>query len=241
MTKALLVLLITFFTFHSSLANNRIYESYLNDNLNDWKPIIDAKAKNKDMTNKDKLDLINLHYGYASWCLDRDKHDETEKYANKGLDLIEDLEDENYMLADLYAYRAAFLGFKIFVALYKAPVLGPKFFKYSLKSYETDPSNVMGIIQMGNLKLFTPPAFGGSKEEALEKYQQALAEMEKHSAALENDWNYLQLLSTIVYTCKEMEDYRQANDYCLKALQVAPEFSLIKNKMHPEVKKHLSN
>ncbi len=221
--------------------NIDIYKAYVSGNMKRWKAVIDLMEKQSIETNKAKLDLLNYQYGYVAYCISNDKDDEAKKYMQKADELIEQLEKVEYNLPLIYAYKAAFVGFEIGISPLKAPFIGPKSSNYARKSTNLDTNNFFGYVQLGNIAYHKPAIFGGSKEEAIEHYLQALKLMEKDKSKLKNNWNYLNLLVAIINTYVSQEKYELAKQYCIKTLTFEPQFKWVKNKLYPEVIEKLKN
>lgn len=215
-----------------------IYKAYINGNMNEWKNQMETY---QPITNEQKLTLINYHYGYIAYCIGNNKKSEAEKYLSKAEKLLNDLEKTQYKLSIVYAYRSAFTGFHIGISPYKAPFLGKQSLEYAKKSYSLDNNNYLAHLQLGNIAFFTPAMFGGSKTDALRHYLKALELMEKNPSLLTNNWNYLNLLVTIINAFSEMGQYDAAKRYCEKTLTIEPQFNWVKNHIYPEILKKLKN
>ncbi len=235
----LIFLLLSLLIFCQNNAN--IYESYITDDMDKWKTVMDSIQKKAKKTNETKLNLLNYQYGYISYCITEDKDSQAEKYIEKANKLIEQLEQNKYKLSVLYAYKAALIGFKIGLSPYKAPFMGPKSSKYAQTSVEINPNNTLGYIQLGNIAYHKPSIFGGSKSEAIKHYIHALKLMEKEPKKLKNNWNYLNLLVSIIKTYISQEEFLSAKQYCIKALKFEPRFNWVKKQLYPQVLKQLED
>lgn len=213
-----------------------IYKSYLSGNMVEWKKIMDSF---KAITNSEKLDLINYQYGYIAYCIDQDKNDEVEKYMQKTESLLAELEEKQYKLSMVYAYKSALVGFKIGLSPYKAPFIGHESLAFANRSVALDAANYFGHIQLGNIAFYTPLMFGGSKAEAMKHYLNALELIENKPEAVNNNWNYLNLLATIINATYEIGNYELAKKYCMKTLAIEPEFDWVKNQLYPKIQKQL--
>jgi len=138
-------------------------------------------------------------------------------------------------LSMLYAYKSAFIGFNIGISPYKAPLIGKKSLEFVKKSISLDNNNYFAYIQLGNIYYYTPTIFGGSKSDAIKNYLKALDLLEKNSTGLKENWNYLNLLVTIINAFYEIGQYENAKKYCIKTLMFEPEFDWVKNKICPEI------
>lgn len=231
-------LLITFFTFIFlpilGQTDTSIYKAYISGNMTDWKKYMDSYIAT---TNEQKMNLINYQYGYIGYCIDQDKDNEAEKYLEKAEALLKQLEKQQYKMSMIYAYKSAFVGFKIGLSPHKAPFIGQKSTTFAKKSIAADKTNYFGYIQLGNVAFYTPAMFGGSKTDAMQHYLKALELIEKDGASLSIDWNYLNLLSTIINAYYEIKEYEKARKYCIKALKIEPQFDWVKNVLYPKILK----
>ena len=215
--------------------SDAIYNAYIKGDMQKWKYSIDSLENIRNITNNEKLELINYQYGYIAWCIDRQKINEAEKYIAKAEELMDFLENQTYSLSTVYAYRAAFVGFKIGISPYKAPVIGSKSLTYARKSVALDSTNALAYIQLGNIAYYTPKIFGGSKSDALQYYKLALQLMEQNDFSMNQNWNYLNLLAVIIQAYIDIGKYSTAKEYCIKALSIEPEFDWVKNKLYPKI------
>jgi len=155
-------------------ANYSIYHAYISGNMNAWKTTLDSLYGVPKKTNQEQLDLINFQYGYIAWCIDNERDSEATAYLRKAEGLLTQLEKQKINPSMLHAYTAAFVGFKIGLAPYKAPFIGPASADHANQSVLADSTNAFGYVQLGNVAFYTPQVFGGSKTEAINYYLKAL-------------------------------------------------------------------
>jgi len=239
--KHIYLTLLLVYTFSFALASNRseIYQAYLSKDMGKWKQIIDRMEKETPKTDAFLLELINYQYGYIGWCLGTDRKKEAEKY----LDSVEKnaylLEDTSYKLSYVNAYKAAFYGFRMGLAFYKAPILGPKSLACCKMAMQLDKTNPFGFLQYGNALYYQPKLLGGSKTLALTYYLKAEKLMEESTVSKNGDWNYLNLLAIIGLRYQEMGQPEMAKKYYEKAIRLEPHFVWIKNELYPALKNQL--
>lgn len=219
--------------------NKSIYNAYVSGNMTKWKAAMDSVDALKQKNDKAVLDLINYQYGYIAWCIGSNKDDEAEKYLKKATGNLNKLEQKKYNESMLFAYKAAFVGFEIGLAKYKAPFIGMNSLEYAKKSVSIDASNALGYMQLGNIYFYMPKMFGGSKSLALEHYLKAMKFMESSNEYKTSNWNYLNLLTTIISAHIELNQYEEAKKYCIKTLTIEPGFDWVKNILYPKVLKKL--
>lgn len=220
--------------------NAVIYEAYTGDDMTPWKQVIDEMEVKDDKTDAFRLELVNYTYGYIGWCLGQDRNSEAAKYMKRAEAHLDYLENSGYKISDIMAYRAAMVGFSIALAPYKAPFLGPRSIGYAEKAVKSNPENYLGLLQQAHIKYFTPPIFGGSKQEAMGKYLLSLKTYKKLYTDSNKDWNHLSLYTTIIMAYMELKEYDKAEKYCLEVLELEPEFKWIRDDLYPEIKKKKS-
>ena len=239
MKKNIFTLFLIIICTHLNAQNNKtIYDAYISGNMIQWEKEMLSIEFKKDKTNKEKLDLLNFQFGYIAWCIDQKKTKEAEKLIDKSEKIINELEKRSYNLSMLFAYKAAIIGFKIGISPYKAPFIGSKSLAFGKQSINADPNNAFAYAQLGNIAFYTPQMFGGSKSEAMLHYLKALNLMEKQNNNTYN-WNYLNLLATIINAYIELGQFEKAKYYCEKALNTEPNFDWVKNKLYPLVLKQI--
>lgn len=239
-TKHLLIVLLALLSSYSFSQNNKsVYRAYASGAMHQWKHAMDSIETNKSKSNNEILDLINYQYGYIAWCIGAKNIKEAEIYLKKSENAIKLLEQKNYNLSALYAYKAALTGYKIGMSPYKAPLLGPKSIELAKKSVRLDSMNALGYMQLGNIAYYAPKLFGGSKTEAVKHYLKALSIMEKSKVYKLQNWNYLNLLSTLINAYMDLGEYQNAKKYCIKTLAVEPDFKWVKNNLYPTVLKKI--
>lgn len=238
--KYLYIILFSLLVLNTTAQNNKsIYKAYKSGDMGKWKLTIDSLDALTEKTNPAKLDLLNYQYGYIGWCIGKDKKKEAEKYIKKSKDLIRQLEQNKYSIAVVDAYKAAYIGFEIGMSPYKAPFIGKQSLSFAKKSIEKDAQNVLVYVQLGNIAFYTPKTFGGNKPEAIKYYLKALEIMDSKNEAKKHNWNYLNLMATIINAYMELGDYELAKKYCIITLTAEPEFDWVRNYLYPQVLKKL--
>jgi tetratricopeptide (TPR) repeat protein len=229
------ILLIICFTDIQANYKSAIYESYIGNNMVQWKAVIDEMNAVRNKSNEFLLELINYQYGYIAWCIGEGHHEMGEKYLSLAEDNLEYLENRSYKLSLVYSYKSAFNGYKIGLNRLRAPFLGPRSVKYAKMAIESDPKNPYGYIQYGNSQFYMPPIFGGSKTLALEYFTKAEKLMQADKEKIKEDWNYLNLLAFIGKAYTGTGDYKLAKAYYDKILEIEPNFLWVKNELYPEL------
>lgn len=218
-----------------------IYKAYIGNKMDRWQNIIDKMEQEKIYEEDFLAQLVNFQYGYIGYCIGNDKTEMAKEYLEKAEKNLKLLSKEDANPSVIHAYESAFYGFKIGFNRLRAPFYGPRSIKHAELAIELDKKNPLGYIQYGNSQFYMPPIFGGSKKEAIKYFQKAQELMEQDSERIENDWNYLSLLTLIAQSFEEMEQYKQAQDYYEKILNVEPDFLWVKNELYPSFLQKLNN
>ena len=220
---------------------SEVYTAYISNKMDIWKNVIDRMDSIPDKNNELMLELVNYQYGYIGYCLGFDKKEEARSYLNAAQKNIEILEKSNYKLSVVNAYKSAFYGFRIGLNPITAPVNGMKSLDCAKDAVKLDPENYLGYVQLGNSEFYLPAAFGGSKKEAIEYFLKAKELIEKDSASLSEDWNYLSLLIVIGQTYTYLKDYVSAQKVYVGILELEPGFLYVKDDLYPKLLKKMES
>jgi tetratricopeptide (TPR) repeat protein len=238
--KYFIIVIGLIFAFNGFASNKeKIYDAYIRSDMQAWKTVIDQMQRENTTSAEFLIELVNYQYGYIGWCIGESKNSEAKKYLDMAEKNLEKLEQQKFSPSEINAYKSAFNGFKIGLSPIKAPVLGPKSVNHAKQAMELDKTNPMGFIQNGNCQFYMPAVFGGSKKTAVEHFEYAMKLMEKNTGHIQNNWNYLSLLTLIAQSYDEMNDNTKAELYFKKILEKEPRFVYVKNELFPEFQKKL--
>lgn len=235
-------MLMVFLSTYARAGNkSEIYACYVNNNMANWKNIIDKMHGVKQKSPDYILELVNYQYGYIAWCVGNHKNDEAKKYLAQAENYLSILEKNPKNLSMVNAYKSAFYGYKLGLNKLLAPTLGRKSVDCANLAIEQDKENPYGYIQWGNIQFYMPPVFGGSKKEALSHYLKAMKIMEKSASGISENWNYLNLLISIAQSYYYLDDYMTSKYYLDKILKIEPDFKYVKNSLYPQVINKMKN
>ena len=116
--------------------------------------------------------------------------------------------------AQLHSLAGAFYGYKIALAFYKAPFLGPKSLEHIERSIKLDPTEPMGYIEKGNSLQYRPAVFGGGKKDALKFYRKALTLIESKNDSKCN-WQKMLLRAFILKNLYETNQVAEAETFLI--------------------------
>jgi hypothetical protein len=240
--KYTLILLLIFIVQIDINANysSEIYLFYDFNKMKEWKALIDQLESIKDKPNSLILELVNYQYGYIGWCVGNKKSEEAEIYLALAEKNIEYLEDEQYNLSMVNAYKSAFYGLRIGLDVWLAPFLGHKSSDCAKLAIELDANNPFGFIQLANIQNYMPSIFGGSKSDALKYYLKAKELMEKNPGFIKEEWNYISLLTSIGKVYWDMNDLQTTKLYFEKIMQITSQYDWVKKEMYPQLLKEIN-
>ena len=167
------------------------FESYRKGDMSPWPGLIAEMEKVKSADLQWQTEMVRAMYGYVGYQLGQKNKDLARLYVEKADAYLEKLLKENPRNARLHSLSGALYGYKISLAVYKAPFLGPKSLSHIEKSIELDSKEAMGYIEKGNSLMYRPAAFGGDKKQALMFYRKALALLD---SSKQNDCNWQHML-----------------------------------------------
>lgn len=212
----------------------RLYEAYISNSMVQWKEFLDMNEKKDRLTEQRWSQLLNYYYGYIAYCLGAIKDQgEATRYLERAEELLQYGEQRKYKQSTLYAYRSAFIGYRIALSPLKALTIGRDGRRYAEKAREADGSDPLAYIQLGNVFYFTPSLFGGSKEKALMFFREALHLFEVNGMT-EYNWNYLNTLALVGKFAMELEQYELAYELLTKALRVEPRYRWVREELLPQ-------
>lgn len=234
------VILLLILSFQSKASyRSEIYSAYIGNRMDLWKKVLERMDSIPYKSNDLLLELVNYQYGYIGYCLGFDRKEESKEYMTSLLENIDILEKNGINPSVINSYKSAYYGFRIALNPISAAVNGTKSLGFAKNAQKLDPDNYLAYVMLGNSEFHTPSALGGSKKEALEYFLNAKELIEKNSASLSDDWNYLSLLIVIGQTHTYLKDYVSAQKVYQGILELEPEFLYVKDDLYPKLLKKM--
>lgn len=216
------ILLITFLFFPVLVATAQkkdiayyqcaFYESYRAGNMAPWPGLIAEMERVKSTDLEWQTEMVKAMYGLVGYQIGAKHKDLAKVYVTKADIYLESLFNAHPNSARLHSLSGAIYGYKIALAFYKAPFLGPKSMYHIEKAIELDPAEPMGYIEKGNSLMYRPAAFGGDKMEGLTFYRKALNLMESRNTQ-KCDWQKMLLRAFILKGLYETNQNATAKDF----------------------------
>lgn len=216
-----------------SIYRKMIYKTFVNGEMYKWDGIIQSMEESTSTKTLDqKLELISYYYGNTAHQIHKKQYEKATVSCNKGETLIAQVLLQSPQNATAYAYKGAFLGFRIGISKFKSVVLGPESEACINKANQLEPHNVQAIVDKANLLYYIPSILGGDKKQALKLYILAVAIMEKNKECHQN-WFYLNTLTSIAKTYEKLDQDQHSKAVYEKILRLEPNFKWVKNELYP--------
>jgi len=191
------------------------FESYRAGNMTPWPALIEEMEREKSTDVIWQTEILKAMYGLVGYEFGLHDKEVARIYVNKADVYLDNLLEEYPNNAQLHSLAGAFYGYKIALAFYKAPFLGPKSMYHVDKSIELDPTEPMGYIEKGNSLQYRPAIFGGDKLEALKFYRKALELIDAKPVSI-CDWQQMLLRAFILKNLYETNQTAEAEAFLAK-------------------------
>ena len=152
----------------------------------------------------------------------------TIEYLKEAIELEDNFSDAHALLASAYGQK---LGLKPHLGM----VLGPETKRVLEKSKRLDGNNPRVVLIDGMSDYYTPAVFGGDKQRAISKIEQALELFTKEEIrdSLQPSWGYDEACAQLGVMRQETGDIEGAREAFVKALEVNPNNSWVKSQLLP--------
>jgi tetratricopeptide (TPR) repeat protein len=217
--------------------HRKIYDAYISGKMEQWKTVLLEMQHHAPKSNAYLMEEVNYQYGYIGWCIGTERKKEAQTWMEKMEKNLEILENKKFQPSMIAAYRGSMIGFRIGINKMQAPFIGGKSIAFAKSAMQLDPKNPLGYMLYGNILFYTPEFFGGSKDEAMGHYLKAQKNMESNQRWVQENWNYLNLLTVVATAYYEYGEQEKALMYLKKALAIAPNFQWVKKELYPKFQK----
>lgn len=188
--------------------------------------------------------LANYYLGYTDYRLAtyyRQKKDNTKfrQFIESSEKILRALITDNHTDAESLSLLATVLGIQISLDQKLGPTLGQEAVKLISKALEISPENPRVLLHAGISKLNTPEFFGGSKEKALEYFNQSVNIFEESHKEEAINWGQPDALAWQGIVNTRLDNYDSAISAFKRALQIEPEYGWVKYILLPSTEKKL--
>jgi len=212
------------------------YGAYLNNSKTLWKSVVDKRQNIYDETSSpsDLYELVASQHGLLNNTMSDQDEDLFDEYVDEAKDNIEILIDEDYKQAEAKAILSSIYGFEMAYSSWKGMFLGAKSSNTISSAIKLNDQSPLVWQVYANSKLFTPKAFGGNQQEAVESFKKSV-ELYEEQGYTKNNWRYLDALAWLGQAYQKIGETDKARQTFEKALKVEPEFSWVKHSLLPAI------
>lgn len=171
--------------------------------------------------------------------LPQDAKEKRHPVVNDAIDHLETATKLDPEMADAWALLTSCYGQKMGLQPMKFKSLSSKSEKAMKKAMELAPKNPRVWLISGRQDYFTPEMYGGDKKRGLEKFKKAarLAEQETVEDPLQPSWGHAEAYAWIGFAHMNADRTTQARKAYEKALEINPEYGLVKEAFLPALEK----
>jgi tetratricopeptide (TPR) repeat protein len=214
-------------------------KSKLQAGLNAWNVELLKESRNLflNLFMRQKAENVYLHYyialadyRLATFYFTSNNKEEAEQYNSEAQKYLEKAMDMDPGFGESFALYSFLLGYEIALHPERAMGLGPKSFEYSAKAFAKDPDNPRINLLQGISLLYTPEAYGGGTDKAVNLLEKSISLFEKENIkdALKPSWGKEEAYTFLARAYAQKKEYEKAFELLKKALEINPEFGMAK-------------
>lgn len=223
-------------TVNAQNINDKVYQAYLQADVNALAEVVKELSQQADKNNHDQCNqLLHAQYFLLNATLATEDEDTFDDYIDDAVDNAKSLSKKGAYQAEATALLSTMYGFKIAFSPMKGMFLGGEASGLAEKATELDSNEPIAWMKYANNLYNTPEMWGGDKAEALKHYEKAVQLFEQNPALTVKNPHYLDALAWLGIAYKKAGKTADARKVFEKALQAAPEFAWVKNKLLPSV------
>jgi glycosyltransferase involved in cell wall biosynthesis len=139
-----------------------------------WQHYMQTQYPKLPSTQKGELQMqSDVLYIYIGFLLGNHNKPQAQKYVDTLITLMHQYKQTVGEDAFYHARQAGITGFKIALAPWKAPLIGPENSEHIQKALALDSQSTEALIEQANTLFYAPALFGGNRSQALHTYTQA--------------------------------------------------------------------
>ncbi len=184
--------------------------------------------------------LIVSRYGYIGYLLSVDNNREARRVLDAARENLEVLQGDDAFRARATAMEGALTAMRIALNPLRATYLGRRSMRLMEEALTINSSEPVAWVEMGNGRYHAPRLAGGSKEEAVRCFTEAVRLFETDERLLKCNWHYLHALVWLAKSHEATGDLHSAKETYEKLLSIEPQFMWVKQELYPELLKRMS-
>jgi tetratricopeptide (TPR) repeat protein len=216
----------------------RLYHSYVKDEMHLWKGIIEEMNQEYALTGDEKLlyELCFARYGYIGYLISEEEDKAAKKRLREAEIRTEELGEILNNRHDVMALQGALLGYRIVLSKFSSIYLGPRALKYIETAYESADTCFNCNVEMGNRLFYIPKFLGGSKIESIPYYEKAVEILESSSLKTERNWIYMNTVLMLANVYKETDQMDRACLLYEHLLEYEPKAEWVRIRLYAKCK-----
>lgn len=218
------------------------YEAYLRGSAPEMLAAFE-EAKTEEVSTVEQVahhyELAKMAMAIAGFCMGTGECDTgPEELIDQSMEWLKAANAHAPSIARYPAMLAGAYGLKMGLDPWKGIYLGPRSGELLDQALALDLACPEAWLQKGHSSYNTPEMFGGSKKEAVQNYEKAVAAFES-TGNLEGNWLYLDALAWLGMAYRENERWVDARNTFLKALEREKDFMWVKKGLLPALEKQM--
>ena len=217
--------------------NENIYNAFVSGRMDLWEHNMNKMEEEylRDRNIQGLYDLTYSLYGYIAYCIVTGDKIKARYYLNKATKNVNTLLKYHSSRAEIYSLKGAMYGFEIGLNPLKAFDYGIKSVKSINKAVELDKNNARVLMELGNLKYYTPKILGGGLKKAIYYHEKAVSMFELTEQELKGNWLYLLVLTNLGRWYSEDKRMSKAIEIYKKILDIEPDYIWVKRYLYPDL------
>jgi tetratricopeptide (TPR) repeat protein len=172
-------------------------------------------------------------YRLVTFHLSSKANEDAEKSLQEAQKYLEKAMAVDPSFGESFALYAFLLGLEIGLHPEKAMTLGMATFDYAARAIEKDPENPRIHLLKGISLFYTPEAYGGGIDNAIDSFNRAATLFEKEivNDPFKPSWGKEEAYTYLGISYKQKKDVEKAKEMLQKALAINPEFGLARREL----------
>ncbi len=217
--------------------NQHIYNAFISGKMDLWEYNMNKMEEDylRDRNIQSLYDLTYTFYGYIAYCVVTGDEPGARYYIGKARHNIDILLKYDSLWAEVYSLKGAIYGFEIGLNPLRALEYGVKSIKSIKRAAELDKENARVLMEIGNMKYYTPKILGGGLKKAIYYHEKAVSMFESNKNELKSNWIYLLVLTNLARWYSEDNKVNEATIIYKKILDIEPDYLWVKDYLYPEL------